>query len=208
MGRSKIYRQNLKDLIKSVSTKTLYQWLVEQTRTRFGVALQEAELIAEKAEFFLIKVWETSLGAQFVFHLHSGNSNHQKNCPSHISSAPVRLTAYKNDDLDILMKLGLKAMQNSRICRLIEEAYFHSLTNSYVCFQILLRSPFVNDSSHCGKKVFVSPYFSLQRNTENFTTSVQPLFLDNILMVNLYMSFRNHFSLVVHNGSNGFANFC
>jgi len=131
MGRSKIYRQNLKALIKSISTKTLYQWLVEQTRTRFGVALQEAELIAEKAEFFLIKVWETSLGNQFVFHLHSGNSNHQKNSLSHISSAPVQLTAYKNDDLDILMKLGLKAMQNSRICRLIEEAYFQNAIFSY-----------------------------------------------------------------------------
>ncbi len=131
MGRSKVYRQNLKALIKSVHNKTLHNWLVEQTRTRFGVALQEAELIAEKAELFMTKTWNTTLGNVFNIDLYSDINNHQKKKNSLNSYTTVKLTAYSHTDLNILMKLGLKALQNSRICRLIEEAYFQNALFSY-----------------------------------------------------------------------------
>ena len=65
MGRKKVYQQNLNAYVKSVSGKTIHSWLVGQARTRFGVALQEANLISDKAEAFLIylklKCWHPYL---------------------------------------------------------------------------------------------------------------------------------------------------
>ena len=80
MGRKKVYQKNLNAYITSVSSKTLHSWLMGQTRTRFGVALQEADLISHKAELFLSESLGVNIGNQFTISLPPIASMHAK-CP-------------------------------------------------------------------------------------------------------------------------------
>lgn len=123
MGRIKIHKQNTKAQIQSVQAKSLYLWLVNQTRHRFGIASEEAKLIAEKAEFLMNDGWGLFSGNRFFIPLCEGKGNHLKRSKTALAQANTCLTAFAYEDLEIHLKLGLKAMQNSRIFRLIEEAY-------------------------------------------------------------------------------------
>ena len=123
MGRVKVYRQNINAQVQSVNSKSIHQWLVNQTRIKFGVALQEAQLIAEKAEILITDIWNVFKENQFYLPLTPDNDNHQKRPKSHFSVAPVCLTAFEYGDIDLLKVYGLKVMQNARIIRLIEDAY-------------------------------------------------------------------------------------
>jgi len=135
VGRKKVYQQNLNAYVKSVSGKTIHSWLVGQTRTRFGVALQEANLISDKAEAFLSGSLGMNLGNQFTIDLPPLESMHFKKFDVTTSCHPVKLTAYSHDDLELLVNLGLKSMQNARIFRIIEEAAFQDtyLTYQHLC---------------------------------------------------------------------------
>jgi hypothetical protein len=93
---------------------------VNQTRNRFGVSLEEAKLIAEKAEVFMNQDASFSFGHHFMIPLYEGRTNHQRQTTK---SHSTRLTAFAYEDSDIYLQWGLKAMQNSRIFRMIEEAY-------------------------------------------------------------------------------------
>ena len=131
MGRIKVHRQNINNLIQSVSSKSIYQWLVIQTRTRFGVALQEAHVIAEKAEILITEKWNILTENQFYLQLPSKNANHKKRSKDQLSYTPAKLTAFDHSDLELYQQYGLKAMQNSRIVRFIEEAYCQDTLFSY-----------------------------------------------------------------------------
>ncbi len=74
MGRNKAYRQNLNAYVKSVSEKTVHSWLVKQTQHRFGVALQEAMLVSDKAVSYLSGLLGINLGNQFIIDLPSAES--------------------------------------------------------------------------------------------------------------------------------------
>ena len=135
MGRKKGYKKNLNAYITSVSSKTLHSWLIGQTRTRFGVALQEADLISHKAELFLSESLGVTIGNQFTISLPPIASMHAKRSYDPTCSLPVRLTAYGHDDLELLSSFGLKSMQNARIFRNIEEALYQGtyLTYQHLC---------------------------------------------------------------------------
>jgi len=135
LGRKKGYKKNLNAYITSVSSKTLHSWLMGQTRTRFGVALQEADLISQKAELFLSESLGVTIGNQFTISLPPIASMHAKRSYDPTCSLPVRLTAYGHDDLELLSSFGLKSMQNARIFRNIEEALYQGtyLTYQHLC---------------------------------------------------------------------------
>ncbi|MBE3116329.1 DUF1670 domain-containing protein [Candidatus Bathyarchaeota archaeon] len=123
MGRIKIHKQNTKAQIHSVQSKSLFIWLVNQTQHRFGVASEEAKLIAEKAEYLMSHQWKLLTGNRFFYPLSVGKENHLKRARSEHKQQNTCLTAFAYEDLEIHLNLGLKAMQNSRIFRLIEESY-------------------------------------------------------------------------------------
>jgi hypothetical protein len=123
MGRIKVYRQNINAQVRSVNSKSIHQWLINQTRIKFGVAFQEAQLIAEKSEFLITDIWKVFNGNQFFLPLTPGINNHQKRPQDCSSQTQVLLTAFEYGDIDLFCDYGLKIMQNSRIIRLLEEGY-------------------------------------------------------------------------------------
>ena len=118
MGRVKIYRQNINAQVRSVNSKSIHQWLINQTRMKFGVAIQEAQLIADKTEILITDIWKVFIENQFYLPLTPGNENHQKRPKDHFPVTSVRLTAFEYGDIDLLKVYGLKVMQNARICLL------------------------------------------------------------------------------------------
>lgn len=131
VGRTKAYRQNLNAYVKSVREKTVHCWLLKQTQGRFGVALQEAILLADKAATYLSDVQGVNLGHQFWMDLYPVEPIHSSSDHSNAYCCPVRLTAFSHDELDILVTGGLRAMQNNRIFRLLEEAAYQGACLSY-----------------------------------------------------------------------------
>lgn len=131
VGRTKAYRQNLNAYVKSVREKTVHCWLLKQTQDRFGVALQEAILLADKAATYLSDVQGVNLGHQFWMDLYPVEPIHSSSDHSDAYCRPVRLTAFSHDELDILVTGGLRAMQNNRIFRLLEEAAYQGACLSY-----------------------------------------------------------------------------
>ena len=140
MGRMKVHRQNINNLIQSVSSKSIYQWLIIQTRTRFGVALQEAHIIAEKAESLITERWNVLTGNQFFLDLPSQNANHKKRSKDQLTYSPAKLTAFDHSDLELYQQYGLKVMQNSRIIRFIEEACNQDTLFSYTQLCLLTQT--------------------------------------------------------------------
>jgi hypothetical protein len=130
MGRVKIHKQNVKTQIHSVEAKSLFLWLVNKTRHRYGVAFEEAKLIAEKAEHLMNDEWKHLSVNRFYLPLCEGKENHQKRSKMTFPQINVCLTAFSYEDLNVQLNHSLKAMQNSRIFRLLEEAYAQNATFS------------------------------------------------------------------------------
>lgn len=122
MSRPRFYRQNIINQTNSVSRKSLFSWLVRETKDEFGMSPAEAQLVALKGYNFLcnalgrgenqIEISLTSL--EYMGH-------RQRWCD--LPQRTVTLTPVCHEDLSIHKHLGLKAMQNTRLMRLIEEAY-------------------------------------------------------------------------------------
>ena len=124
MGKVKVFRQNLINLIHSVGSKSLFSVLCYDNQHMFGLDPSEARIVAYKAFSYIFNISQSRTGEQIIFPLPEGRNNHQKKSYSSSSKKDVILTVYSHDDLLLLREFGLKEMQNSRIARLMEEAYF------------------------------------------------------------------------------------
>ncbi|MDQ0285881.1 hypothetical protein J2Z49_000986 [Desulfofundulus luciae] len=67
MGRAKFFRQKLISHVDSVAVKTVYSWLLHQTRERFGVAAGKAGLVAQKGYLLLTRSLVKRSEEQIVF---------------------------------------------------------------------------------------------------------------------------------------------
>lgn len=136
MGRVKLFRQKLICHVDSVAVKTVYSWLLHQTRERFGVASGEAEQVAQKGYLLLTRSLVKRLEEQIQFKALTGTEAHRKRPAHELPRREVVLTPWSHDDLEVQREFGLKSMQNARLVRLIEEAYRQnaSLTAGMLCF--------------------------------------------------------------------------
>jgi hypothetical protein len=118
-----------------VAVKTVYRWLLQQTRERFGVALGEAEQVAQKGYLLLSRTLVKRSEEQVLFAAVAGKDVHRKRPVQELARQEVALTPWSHDDLELQREFGLKAVQNARLARLIEEAYWQnaSLSTSMLC---------------------------------------------------------------------------
>lgn len=123
MGRARLFRQKLISHVDSVGVKTVYSWVLQQTRDRFGAAQDEAEQIAQKAFLLVSRTLVKRSEEQILFHAIQGRDKHQKRESGNLPRQEVVLTPWSHDDLEVHREFGLKALQNARLLRLIEEAY-------------------------------------------------------------------------------------
>lgn len=119
-----------------MAVKTVYSWLLHQTRERFGVAAGEAGLVAQKGYLLLTRSLVKRSEEQIVFPALAGREVHRKRSAQELPRREVVLTPWSHDDLEVYREFGLKALQNARLARLIEEAYWQdaSLSTSMLCF--------------------------------------------------------------------------
>jgi len=75
--------------------------------------------------------WKLHSANRFFLPLCKGKENHQKRSQLQLEQLNTCLTAFAYEDLEVFLKCGLKAMQNSRIFRFIEEAYFQNAIFSF-----------------------------------------------------------------------------
>ncbi|MFW5983404.1 MAG: DUF1670 domain-containing protein [bacterium] len=124
MGRKKQYRQKIKQHVNSLKSKSLYNWLLSETREKFVTEQRMAEIVSDKAYNSLMQDREHRPENIIIFDLIKGCKHHQKVSFEKAEKKSVRLTPCLYEDIELYKKNGLKALQNSRIYRLVEEAYF------------------------------------------------------------------------------------
>ena len=136
MGRAKLFRQKLVSHVDSVAVKTVSSWLLQQTREHFGVAFGEAEQVAQKGYLPLTRTLVKRSEEQILFVAIAGREIHRKRPTQELPRQEVVLTPWSHDDLELQREFGLKVLQNARLARLIEEAYWQdaSLCTSMLCF--------------------------------------------------------------------------
>lgn len=121
MGRKSVFRQNLIDRVHTVAVKNPVNWLVGMTVDEYGLSVAEAELVAIKAYQYLTYNAKGRGFEEIEFELIAGRDSHSRKYTEKLKK--VVLTPFCYGDLELLEEFGLKAMQNARIFRLIEEAY-------------------------------------------------------------------------------------
>jgi len=124
LGRKKQYRQKIKQHVNSLKSKSLYNWLLNETKEKFVTEQRMAEIVTDKAYQALLQDREHRPENIIIFDLIKGNEHHQKVSYKKADKRSVRLIPCLYEDIELYEKNGLKALQNSRIFRLIEEAYF------------------------------------------------------------------------------------
>ncbi len=126
MGRKKQYRQKVKQHVNSLESKSLYNWLLSETKEKFVTGERMAEIVTNKAYHALLNDREHRPENVIVFDLIKGNDHHQKTSYKKAEKKSVRLTPCLYEDIELYKKSGLKSLQNSRIFRMVEEAYFQN----------------------------------------------------------------------------------
>lgn len=126
MGRKKQYRQKVKQHVNSLKSKSLYKWLLSETREKFVTEQRMAEIITDKAYQALLNDPDHRPENIIIFDLIKGREHHQKVSYKKAEKKSVRLTPCLYEDIELYEKNGLKALQNGRIFRLVEEAYFQN----------------------------------------------------------------------------------
>lgn len=121
MGRPKSYREKVLAHVQSISAKSRFAWLVAQNRERFGLSSAEAELLAQRADRFLVATTSGPADEQVVVELPARDCHRRGHSTG---TVPVILSLFTHDDLMLYQRDGLEALQNARLARFIEEAYF------------------------------------------------------------------------------------
>jgi hypothetical protein len=121
MGREKEYRQRLTYQVQSVLAKTAQRQIAGELEAHFGASAVEAELIADRCVGYLERQGGVRLPNQIVMELSRGRQCFHR-CRRPYAKKAVVLTAVDAEDLDLELEFGLKAFQNNRLVRLIEEA--------------------------------------------------------------------------------------
>ncbi len=123
MGRPKSFREKVLAHVQSVAAKSRLAWLVAESRERFGLSSAEAELLAQRADRFLVATASGAADEQVVVQLPARDCHRR----GHITgTVAVVLSLFTYDDLVLYQRDGLEALQNARLVRFIEEAYFQS----------------------------------------------------------------------------------
>jgi len=121
MGRPKSYREKVFAHVQSISAKSRFAWLVSENRERFGLSNAETELLAQRADRFLIAAASGPADEQVVVELPARNCHRRGHSTSIVC---VVLSLFTHDDLMLYQRDGLEGLQNARLVRFIEEAYF------------------------------------------------------------------------------------
>lgn len=123
MARQTGPRNGLKLEAQRISAKTFRQCVRSQLQRDYGLAPRLAEELTTEAVAYLSGLPNQRLPEQICLALPTGRENHRRKLGGH-DTKPVLLTPCTFDpDLPVLEALGVTALQNARLIRLIREAW-------------------------------------------------------------------------------------
>lgn len=123
MGRQKRYRQKRHEQVHSLKSKSLKGLLVREFIEKQNLTQKEAEVVANYCFRYLDSLIDSTAG-QITYEIIDGKDNHSRYAGSddRVTKEAI-LTIYDYSDIELLEEFGMKAMQNNRILRIIEQAY-------------------------------------------------------------------------------------
>lgn len=121
MGREKEYRQRLKYQVNSVLKKSIENQLAAEFMETLGLSETESRLLAVKCKQLLLSQLRERLPNQIVIEASAGRRNFH-HCRGKYPKKRIQITPIDPEDLEVELEFGLKAMQNNRLIRIIEEA--------------------------------------------------------------------------------------
>lgn len=123
MSRQRYYRQYIQSQIESITVKSLHHFILSQNISRYGMAPDEAEILAEKAYHYFQQHLLTLSENKICIELPEISGNFKKGSLASSLHKCIEITVFHKNDLSILQEFGLKAIQNARICRILEEVF-------------------------------------------------------------------------------------
>jgi len=123
LGRKKEFRQEIVQHANSLKSKDLYSSLVYETHQKFVPEKAMAEIVSAKAYSTITKTAEIRQNEELVVPVINGRFNHHKKTFSDTGLKKVNIKVYSFDEIELFEKTGLQGLQNSRICRIIEQSY-------------------------------------------------------------------------------------
>ena len=124
MGRPVFYRQRIRSQAASVEAKSLLAHLASEIRLRREVALEEAWLIAMDAYRFLMRGLLNIGPGEVEFPCIAGRNSHFRQARRDQPEKVVRIMVVAEEDISLVEEFGIRTMQQGRLARIIEEAYW------------------------------------------------------------------------------------
>lgn len=122
MGRQQRYRQKRHEQVHSLKSKSLKGLLIREFTEKQNMTEKEAEVVANYCFRYVDSIMDHTAG-QITHEVIAGKDSHFRHAGSNLAKKDAVLTIYNYSDIELLEEFGLKAMQNNRILRIIEEAY-------------------------------------------------------------------------------------
>lgn len=122
MGRAMGYRQRIRTQAGAIEEKRLLSFLVGHIKARREISNDEALLVAEDVKRYL----GTNLRpfGRLELPAVSGRDTHSRRARIHQPEKLIDITVTTDDDVELMRDYGIRTMQNGRIARVIEEAYY------------------------------------------------------------------------------------
>ncbi len=124
MGRPKFYRQRIRTQSNSVEGKGFTEYLANHIKAKREISLSEAFLVAKDVKEYLDSSMSLKSLGQIEFPVIEGADYHCKRSRSHQPEKLIPITLVADDDVELMRDFGIHALQNARLARVIEEAYF------------------------------------------------------------------------------------
>ncbi len=124
MGRPKFYRQRIRTQSNSVEGKGFTEYLANHIKAKREISLSEAFLVAKDVKEYLDSSMSSKSLGQIEFPVIEGADYHCKRSRSHQPEKLIPITLVADDDVELMRDFGIHALQNARLTRVIEEAYF------------------------------------------------------------------------------------
>lgn len=121
MGREKEYRQRVKYQVSSVLKKSIESQLTTEFMNTLGMSEIESRLLAVQCKGWLSDQIKEHFPNQIIITSSAGRGNFH-HCRGKYEKKRIVITPFDPEDLDVELEFGLKAMQNNRLIRIIEEA--------------------------------------------------------------------------------------
>jgi len=124
MGRITQYRQRIRTQAASVEGKGLLEYLAGHIKARREISIDEAVLVAKDVLAYINSQILVRPFGQLELPVIAGRETHRRNSRNNQEEKLVNLTVVAEDDAELMRDFGIHTMQNARLARVIEEAYY------------------------------------------------------------------------------------